>query len=189
VSTPGIAYRLLDGRAAAGLEDDLLALLGEVYDKAVHDQAGQDARARLVRVRRRQPGFVLATACHGGYLVGFAAGMPLRPSTSWWRGLTTPLPVQETEEYPGRTFAVTDLTVRAAWRRQGAGTALHDLLLSGRAEERATLTVAPDAGAAQAALRAWGWRKVARGRGDGLGPQVLDVLLIPLPYQAGYPAY
>jgi GNAT superfamily N-acetyltransferase len=180
VSTPGIAYRLLDGRAAAGLEDDLLALLGEVCGSADKDGAGKNERARLVRVHRRQPGFVLAAAWHGGYLVGFAAGMPLRASTSWWRGLTTPLPEGDTEEYPGRTFALTDLAVRAAWRRQGVGTALHDLVLDGRTEERATLTAAPGASAAQSALRAWGWRKVARARGEGPGREVLDVLVTSL---------
>jgi ribosomal protein S18 acetylase RimI-like enzyme len=178
VSTPGIDYRLLDGTAAAGLDDDLLALLAEV-----HGQAGEPERARLLRVRRRQPGFVLAAALHGGYLVGFAAGMPLRPSTSWWRKLTTPLAEDDTDEYPGRTFALTELAVRAAWRRQGTGRELHDLVLADRSEERATLTVAPDANAAQSALRAWGWQRVARTRGDDPAAGILDVLVTALPYQ------
>ena len=64
-------------------------------------------------VRRRQPGFALAEARHGDYLVGFATGMPLRPSTSWWKDLTAPLPAEVTTEYPGRTFALTELLVRA----------------------------------------------------------------------------
>ena len=115
---------------------------------------------------RRQPGFALAEARHGGYLVGYASGMPLRPSTSWWRDLTTPLPPEVTAEHPGRTFALTELLVRASWRRQGIGRDLHELLLGGRTEERATLTVPPGAGAAQAAFRSWGWRKVARARGE-----------------------
>jgi ribosomal protein S18 acetylase RimI-like enzyme len=123
---------------------------------------------------------VLAAALHGGYLVGFAAGMPLRPSTSWWRRLTTPLPESDTDEYPGRTFALTELAVRAAWRRQGVGRELHDLVLAGRAEERATVTVAPDANAAQGALRAWGWQRVARTRSDSPALQVLDVLVTSL---------
>jgi ribosomal protein S18 acetylase RimI-like enzyme len=178
MATPGIDYRLLDGNAAAGLEADLLALLGEVQGKT-----GEAERARLLRVRRRQPGFVLAAAHHGGYLVGFAAGMPLRPSTSWWRKLTTPLPEDDTDEYHGRTFALTDLAVRAAWRRQGVGRELHDLVLADRTEERATLTVAPDATAAQTAFRAWGWQKVARTRGDDPDSGVLDVLVTALPYQ------
>jgi ribosomal protein S18 acetylase RimI-like enzyme len=71
--------------------------------------------------------------------------------------------------------------VRASWRRQGIGRELHELLLDGRGEERATLTVAPDAGAAQHAFRSWGWRKVARTRGDRQHGPVLDVLLTDLP--------
>jgi GNAT superfamily N-acetyltransferase len=172
----GIAYRLLDGDGAGERDSDLLALAGEVYG-----QASDPAVARRARVWRRQPGFALAEARHGGYLVGYASGMPLRPSTSWWRGLTTPLPPEVTAERPGRTFAVTELLVRASWRRQGIGTELHELLLDRRGEERATLTVPPVAVAAQAAFRSWGWRKVARTRGDGPDAPVLDVLVTDLP--------
>jgi hypothetical protein len=71
--------------------------------------------------------------------------------------------------------------VRASWRRQGIGRDLHDLILAGRPEERATLTVLPAAAAAQHAFRAWGWRKVARTRDPEPGSPVADVLLITLP--------
>jgi GNAT superfamily N-acetyltransferase len=187
----GLDYRLLDGAAAAELEDDLLALAAEVYgNSAVHGDgpAGRTAAARQARVRRRQPGFTLAAARHGGYLVGYAAGMPLRPSTSWWRGLTAPLPEDVTAEHPGRTFALAELLVRASWRRQGIGRDLHDLLLSGRTEERAVLTVPPGASAAQHALRSWGWQKLARTRGDNGGDPaapVLDLLVLSPPAGRG----
>ncbi len=177
----GLALRLLDGAAAAEREADLLALAAEVHgDSAARGTVPGPDAARQARVRRRQPGFALAEARHGGYLVGYAAGMPLRPSTSWWRGLTTPLPEEVTAEHPGRTFALAELLVRAPWRRQGIGRDLHDLLLAGRPEERATLTVPPGASAAQHAFRSWGWQKVARSRGDQSlpGAPVLDVLLL-----------
>jgi GNAT superfamily N-acetyltransferase len=106
--------------------------------------------------------------------------MPLRPSTSWWRELTAPLPADVTTEHPGRTFALTELLVRASWRRQGIATALHDLLLAGRPEERATLMVLPAAAPAQGALRAWGWRKIARTRPEP-GSPTCDVLILALP--------
>lgn len=182
----GIVYRLLDARAAtsearSGL-DDRLALSGEVYGNAGDPEPVRQARERRTRVWQRQPGFALAEARHGGYLVGYASGMPLRPSTSWWRDLTTPVAPDLTTEHQGRTFAVTELLVRASWRRQGIGRELHGLLLRGRPEERATLTVAPGAAAAQAAFRSWGWRKVARTRGDETAAApVLDVLVIDLP--------
>jgi GNAT superfamily N-acetyltransferase len=186
LSSSGIAYLLLDGGGAASRHDDLLALAAEVCGDA--RDGGDPVAARRARVRRRQPGFALAEARHGGYLVGYASGRPLRPSTSWWRGLTTPLPLDVTAEHPGRTFALTELLVRASWRRQGIGRELHDLLLGGRAEERATALVPPGAGAAQRAFASWGWQKAARARnGDDpgdLAAPVLDVLLLRLPIPA-----
>jgi GNAT superfamily N-acetyltransferase len=182
VAATEISFDILNGRQAADHVADLEALHAEVYD-AEPLRRDDDARAfaRRFTVQCRQPGFVLARARHGEYLVGYAHGMPLRLATSWWRHLTTPLPEEMTTEHPGRTFAVTDLLVRAAWRRQGIGTALHDLVLAGRSEERATLTAVPDARPAQHALRSWGWRKVARTRDPGPDSALLDVLLITLP--------
>ena len=183
VPAPEITFHLLDGTQAAGHADDLQALAAEVYaDPPYRQDARQAAEfADRFRVQRRQPGFALAEARHGEYLIGYALGMPLRPSTSWWRNLTTRLPDEVTAEHPGRTFALAELLVRAPWRRQGIGHDLHDLILAGRAEERATLTVRPAAAPAQGAFQSWGWRKVARTRDPEPGAPVLDVLIRPLP--------
>ncbi len=182
VTTPGMTYRLLDGGQAAAHADELQALHAEVYAEPPYGRADDTARfAGQLLVQRRQPGFVLAEARHGGYLVGYAAGMPLRQSTSWWRDLTTPLPDHVTAEYAGRTFALTELLVRASWRRQGIGRTLHDLMLQDRREERATLTVLPAATAAQRAFRSWGWHKLARTRDASSGSSVADLLVTPLP--------
>lgn len=175
-----MTFQLLDGTQAAAHADELLALRAE-------ERYGQDddgSFAGRFRVLRRQPGFVLAEARHGGYLVGYAFGMPLRPSTSWWRQLTTPLPDEVTTERPGRTFALVELLVRASWRRQGIAGTLHDLIMSNRPEERVTLTVPPTATAAQYAFRKWGYRKVARTRDTEPGAPVCDVLITTLPAAA-----
>jgi GNAT superfamily N-acetyltransferase len=187
VPAPEITLELLDGTQAAQHADELQALAAEVYADPPYRQGAEQAAelAGRFRVRRRQPGFALAEARHGEYLVGYALGMPLRPSTSWWRNLTAPLPDEVTAEHPGRTFALAELLVRAPWRRQGIGRDLHDLILSGRTEERATLTVRPAAAPAQGALQSWGWRKAARTRDPEPGSPVLDVLIRPLP--AGRP--
>jgi GNAT superfamily N-acetyltransferase len=182
VPESGMTFQLLDGAQAGAHVDELQALHAEVYSAPPYRRTGDAAEfAERFRVQRRQPGFVLAEARHGGYLVGYAMGMPLRPSTSWWADLTTPLAGDVTAERPGRTFAVADLLVRASWRRQGIGRALHDLILSERPEERATLVVLPAATAAQQAFRNWGWRKVARTRNSQPGAPVADVLITALP--------
>ncbi len=177
-----ITFQLVDGATAAAHAAELRQLHAEVYASLPN---GRDADvagfADRFRVQSRQPGFALAEARRGGYLVGYAAGMPLRPSTSWWRNLTTPVPDEVTAEHPGRTFALIDLLVRASWRRQGVGRTLHDLLLKSRPEERATLVVAPTATAALTALQSWGWRKVARTRDAAPGSPVSDVLVSTLP--------
>jgi len=170
----GWTLHVLDGRQAAAREAELTALHHEVFG------SGNADFARRLGVWRRQPGFLLAEARHGGYPVGYACGLPLRPSTDWWRDLTAPLPATVTAEHPGRTFALTQLLVRASWRRQGIAAELHDLILDGRAEERATVRIPPGAAAAQTAFRYWGWTKVARSRGKGPAAPVYDVLIRPL---------
>ena len=128
VSAPDITFQLLDGPQAAAHADELQVLHAEVYADPPYGRTDDAAVfADRFQVQRRQPGFVLAEARHGGYLVGYASGMPLRPSTSWWRNLTAPLPADVTTEHPGRTFALVDLLVRASWRRQGIARTRHDL--------------------------------------------------------------
>jgi ribosomal protein S18 acetylase RimI-like enzyme len=178
----GAAGSLSGGEQAAELE----ALHAEVYRTLPY--AGDLDPGRLAGrfgVQCRQPGFVLAVARSGGYLIGCATGLPLRPSTSWWRGLTAPLADDVTAEPPGRTFALLELMVLASWRRQGIGRSLHDLILSARPEERATLVVPQGAAAAQAAFQRWGWRKVARTRSPSPQARACDLLVLDLGEDAG----
>jgi GNAT superfamily N-acetyltransferase len=184
MTASGWTLHMLDGRQAAARETELIALHNEIFgagNSNSNSNSNSDPDfARRLRVWCRQPGFLLAEARHGGYPVGYACGMPLRPSTDWWRDLTAPLPATVTAEYPGRTFALTQLLVRASWRRQGIAAELHDLILDGRAEARATVKLPPGAAAAQSAFKNWGWTKVARGRGPGSAAPVCDILTRPL---------
>jgi hypothetical protein len=181
VTTPDLAFGLLDGKQATGQVSDLLAVHAEVYAEPPYrwDDDQQARFAARFAVLRRQPGFVLAQARHGEYLVGFAFGLPLRPSTDWWRDLTTPLSSEVTTEYPGRTFALTDLLIRAPWRRQRIGEALHDLIMGDRREERSTAVIMSTAGAAQSAGATWGWRKIARKQEPAPGSPLFDVFVRP----------
>jgi hypothetical protein len=141
MTAPDMSFELLDRTQAGQHADDLQALCAEVYADPPYGGADGGFADRF-RVQRRQPGFVLAEARRGGYLIGWAGG---------------------------------------SWRRQGIGRTLHDLVLRGRPEERATLAVRPAAGPAQAAFRAWGWRKIARTRDPAAGSPLYDVLIMPLP--------
>jgi GNAT superfamily N-acetyltransferase len=181
VAAADLTFELLGGAQAASRSAELQSLHAEAYAGPPY-QRQEDAGeiARRFRVWCRQPGFALAEARSGGFLIGYAAGMPLRPSTSWWAEVTAPLPEDVTAEYPGRTFALTDLVVRASWRRQGVARDLHDLIIASRTEERATLTVLPAAAPAQHAFAAWGWQKVARTRGTDSAAAASDVLLTTL---------
>ncbi|HEY5989573.1 MAG TPA: GNAT family N-acetyltransferase, partial [Streptosporangiaceae bacterium] len=82
-----------------------------------------------------------------------------------------------TEEWPGRTFAVVEMLVCQSWRRQHIAQTMHDLLLKNRPEERATLTVLPEALPAQRAYAKWGWHKVGQKRNPLPGAPVFDVMV------------
>lgn len=175
-----VSFDLLDGTQAAELTEDLAALHAEVCSGLASPDGDSARVARRFRTQCRQPGFVFAAARSGGYLVGCTAGLPLRPSTSWWRELTAPLPEDVTAEHSGRTFALVEFGVRPSWRRQGIGRYLIDLTLRSRSEERATVVLPPGAHAAQAAFQNWGWRRVARTRSPDPGGVASDVLLLEI---------
>ena len=73
-----------------------------------------------------------------------------------------------------------ELPGRAAWRRQGIGRDLHDLILDGRTEDRATAAIPVAAAPAQGAYQRWGWRKAARKHPEPPAADLLDVLLLDL---------
>ncbi len=66
------------------------------------------------------------------------------------------------------------------WQRRGIARALHDELLRGRPEERATLLVRSDNEPAQTAYARWGWATVAKLKPFPDSP-LFDALILPLP--------
>lgn len=112
--------------------------------------------------RVSQPSFRLVTASLGGRTVGFAFGHQLRATTQWWQGMLDDVERDVVTEYEGRTFAVIELAVGAAWRNHGIGRELHTLLLVGLKEERATLLVRPEATAARRAYLSWSYQPIGR---------------------------
>ena len=177
----GVDFQVLDGEAAARHLGELAELYAEVYVEPPYRWGHEHVvlfRERFAE-QRRQGGFGLVEARAGSQLVGFAFGVTLRPTTPWWQHLLVlePLPAAMTTEYPGRTFALVELLVRAPWRRQHIAKELHDRLLADRPEERATLSVLPVAAPAQLAYRQWGWKRVGQKRNPLPGAPVFDVLI------------
>ena len=126
-------------------------------------------------------GFDLVIAYTGGEPVGQAFGWPLAAGTAWWDGIDREPEPGFTEEDGKRTFAFSEIMVRQGWTGQGIAHALHDELLRGRDEKRATLLVEPDNETAYRAYLRWGWRKVGQLRPAWPGAPLFDVLIISLP--------
>ncbi len=174
-----IEFRTVSGEQTAARLGEYRDLYSEVYAEPPYEWGDDHAAlfAERFEEQRGAEGFALVEARDGPELAGFAFGVTLRPTTPWWRNLTTPLPPEVTTEQPGRTFALVELLVRPRWRRQHIAQGIHDLLLKDRPEERATLTVLPAAAPAQAAYQKWGWHKVAQKRNPLPGSPVFDVLV------------
>ncbi|WP_067490612.1 GNAT family N-acetyltransferase [Actinomadura hibisca] len=139
-----------------------------------------DRFAERVRGYLRAPGFEIVIAYIDGQPVGQAFGYALPPGARWWQGLTTPVPDGFTTETGTRTFAFNELMVVPQWQGQGVAHALHDELLHGRKEERATLLVRENNESAQAAYARWGWQKIGKLRPYEDAPH-FDAMVIPLP--------
>lgn len=166
--------------ASAGLVDRLVAVYLDVH--ADDDSAfyGEDRFRRQLSGHMSAPGWEVVTAADDGDVVGFAYGFPLGAETHWWDGLVGKAPEGFTVETGHRTFALSELMVLPAWRGHGLASRLHEELLSGRPEERATLLVRPDNTTAQEIYARWGWHKAAEVRPGWEDAPQYGALILPL---------
>ncbi|WP_329395390.1 GNAT family N-acetyltransferase [Streptomyces lydicus] len=181
-----ITVERLDGPAAAQAEDALRLVYAEAFAEPPYNESEEDVAATIRRFRSqtRKRIFRGALARTGdGEPVGMAYGYPLGPNTGWWDQLTQPVPEDIRREDGRRTFGLMEIAVRGQWRGQGIAGRLHETLLSGTEAERVLLNVHPDSKAAQAAYRAWGYRKIGEAR-PWEGADVLDVMMLDLPRSA-----
>jgi GNAT superfamily N-acetyltransferase len=181
---PNVQVQLDTPETAHKYEEPIFQLYHDTFSKPPYqwpDNEEAAFRQRLTRLARDAT-FGIATARTDEELVGFAYGYTLRPDTSWWQGFITPVPEELTTEWEGRTFALVDFAVAAAWRGQGIGRRLHDTLLSSRHESRATLAMEPAAHEARAVYECWGWRVVGRlwGPATDFAPE-FDIMVRDLP--------
>lgn len=136
--------------------------------------------AERVRNYIKAPGFEIVIAYIDNEPVGQAFGYTLPATSKWWGGLTTPVPKGFDVETGERTFAFNELMVVPAWRSRGVAHALHDELLAGRGQERATLLVREDNDSAQTAYQRWGWQKIGKLRPYPDAPH-FDAMVLSLP--------
>ncbi|MFG1887504.1 GNAT family N-acetyltransferase [Micromonospora sp. NPDC049051] len=174
----GLELRHHTADQAAGLIDRLVELYLMVYADGGEFHS-EDRYRRQLAGHMQRDGWDLVTATVDGELVGYIYGFPLPAETRWWGGIHEPIPAGFTNEDGKRTFAISELMVAPDWRRRGIARSLHDELLAGRAEERATLLAEPGNAPAQAAYRSWGWRQVTKLRPDWEHAPTYDVLITP----------
>lgn len=109
------------------------------------------------------PGFDMVIAGSGARTVGCAYGFRAGRGDGSWRDLDPDgLPEVEELTASGRVFAVAELMVLPASRREGVATRLLDLLLV-RADSAVAVARAGGANEqAREAFRAWGWTEIER---------------------------
>jgi GNAT superfamily N-acetyltransferase len=141
--------------------DELLAVYMDAYsDKLDSTFFTPDRYWERVEAYAARDGYALVLGRIDTQLVGYAMGFTLPAGSTWWSGLTTPVDPALTAEDGSRTFAITYMMVRMAYRRRGYARVLHDALLRNRHEQRAALLVQPDNTAARTAYHSWHWRQI-----------------------------
>lgn len=180
--TPGITFTRHDPADAEKILDSVIVPVYVASHQDVIDRPFYSAERFAERFGgyAKAPGFEIVIAYVGGEPVGQAFGYALPVGARWWNGLTTPVPDGFTTETGSRTFALNELMVVPQWQGRGVAHALHDALLGGRAEQRATLLVREDNTSAQRAYARWGWRKVAKLQPFEDSPH-FDAMILDLP--------
>ncbi|GHJ43677.1 acetyltransferase [Catellatospora sp. TT07R-123] len=180
-----VTYTRLNDEAAAGVMDQLCEVYADAYgevpgeDTTVKSSAFRDRATSALSARNYQ----LVTASVDGELVGFVFGYSLRQDRDWFVGLAPAPEPGFTDERGGeRTVVLAEIEVRKAWQGKGVGRGLHDTFLSGRHEERATLSANPVATATHALYEGWGWQRVGSKPGrPGAYYREYAVFMHPLP--------
>lgn len=174
---------LMDGATALRAADAFRLIYAEAFAEPPYGETEEDVAAAFLRfpVQTRKHAFRAALArTPQGEPVGMAYGWTLAPDAVWWDELTEPVSPAMRREDGHRTFGLMELAVRAPWRGQGVARSLHTALLEGIGAERVLLNVHPEAKAASAAYRAWGYRKIGEARPWGAEADLHDVMLLDL---------
>ncbi|WP_331738910.1 GNAT family N-acetyltransferase [Streptomyces sp. NBC_01276] len=180
-----IAIRHYDHQQAARLRPMLLDVYAEVYEQAAESDpfAAVDRFAEGLDAWSRRPGWTCVVGYEGDQAVGYAYGAPLPPAAPWWGRLLTAVPADFIQETGQRTYALSELMVRAPWRRTGTSRRLHDSLLAPRTEQRATLLVDQDHPKVHLLYQSWGWTTLGDLRPRIPSAPLFHAMLLNLPQQ------
>lgn len=181
---PAVTFRRYDAAAARGIRGTVAMIHDESYVDRINSGDPfytTEAFMRRFDAYTSRDGFDLVVAWRDGEPVGQAWGWALGPNTAWWGGLTGDVEPGFTDEDGKRTFALSEIMVSQAYTGQRIAHMLHDELLGGRKETRATLLVNPINQTAYQIYLRWGWVKVAQLRPDWPDAPTFDVLILPLP--------
>ena len=182
-----LEFRRYDAEAAPSATGIVEAVFRGAYFRAIEEGDPFDTpEAFMTRFGSyaRNPGIDLVVAFEDGEPVGQTWGWPLTANSRWWEGLVSEPEPGFTTEDGTRTFALSEIMVIREHTGQGIAHVLHDELLRGRHEQRATLLVRSANTTAYTAYTGWGWRKVSQLRPHWPDAPLFDVLMLPLPLQA-----
>jgi GNAT superfamily N-acetyltransferase len=185
-----VTFRRYDAVSARRIRDVVEAVYVGSYVEAIASGDPFDSVEAFMRrfdSYTSVSSFGLVVAYHGDDAIGQTWGWPLderATTTGWWDGLLDEPEPGFTWEDGHRTFALSEIMVLQDWGGKGIAHALHDQLLLGREEQRATLLVEPDNVHARRAYLHWGWRKVAQLRPAWNHAPLFDVLILPLPLRS-----
>jgi ribosomal protein S18 acetylase RimI-like enzyme len=183
---PDLTFRRYDTAGALAVRDTVAQVHRGAYAARINSGdpfSTVDAFMQRFDAYTSRDGFDLVIACLDGNPVGQAWGWPLDQArgAGWWEGVVQEPEPGFTVEDGKRTFALSEIMVRQEYTGQHIAHALHNELLSGRPETRATLLVNPANESAYRIYVRWGWRKVAQVRPRWPDAPLFDVLILPLP--------
>jgi ribosomal protein S18 acetylase RimI-like enzyme len=179
-----LEFRRLSAEGAREARDTVELVYEDAYAAAIASGdpfESLDASMERFDSYAANPLLDLVIAYQDGEPAGQTWGWPLGQGSRWWEGLTADPEPGFTDEDGTRTFGLSEIMVRRRWTGRGIAHALHDELLAGRHEKRASLLVDPQNDAAYRAYLRWGWRKVSQLRPHFENAPLFDVLMLSLP--------
>jgi ribosomal protein S18 acetylase RimI-like enzyme len=175
----GVSFRRHDAHQARELFDVVEEIYRKSYVEAIasgNQFNSVDAFMRRFQSYSSRAGLDLVVAYHNDDPIGQTWGWPLGKENRWWDGIKSKPDPHFTDEDGRRTFALSEIMVAREWAGKGIAHALHDLLLSERHEQRATLLVRPE-NPARRAYERWGWISVTQLQPKWKDAPVFDVMV------------